>query len=107
MRPLLIIFCLLSLAVAGTSSAAFATKTEACTNCPTAQSGSAGTTDCDMGHNKAHKCAHDACCGYQLVAIAEVRDFSTPPLPRADVLGSVTKRLTSSRGETLLDPPRA
>jgi hypothetical protein len=60
-----------------------------------------------MDQNKAPTCAHDACCGYCLVAISDVRDFSTPRPPRTTAIGSVVKHLTSSGEETLLDPPRA
>jgi hypothetical protein len=102
-----IVFCLMSLAFAGPVSAACATDMGGCVDSPTtAQSGSAGKTDCDMGKSKVHKCGHDACCGYHLVAIAETKDVSSPsPLRLADV-ASVTRHLTDSGWETLLDPPR-
>jgi hypothetical protein len=97
----LIVFCLMSLAFAGPVSAA-------CADSPTAvQNVSADRSDCDMGQNKVHKCAHDACCGYSLVAISEVGDFSTLPAPRADAVALVTKHLTASGWKPLLDPPRA
>jgi hypothetical protein len=73
----------------------------------TVQSGSAAATDCGMDKNKVHKCAHDACCGHQLTAISEPGDFSALPAPRAAAVASVTKRLTASGREPLLDPPRA
>jgi hypothetical protein len=104
----LIFFCITSLAFAGPVSAACATDLGGCVDSSTTvQSGSANGSDCDMGHNKVHKCAHDACCGYQLVAISEVGDLSTLAPPRMAAIASVTKRLTASGWETLLDPPRA
>ncbi|HKC03967.1 MAG TPA: hypothetical protein VKC17_11785 [Sphingomicrobium sp.] len=97
----LIVFCLVSLAFAGPVSAA-------CVDSPIAvQSVSADETDCDMGQNKVHKCAHDACCGYQVVGISDVGDFSMLPAPRAAAVASVTKHLAASGWKPLLDPPRA
>ena len=109
----LIIFCLMSLVSAGPLSAACATDLGGGVDSLTvAPSGAAGAADCDMGQNdqsqnKAHKCNHDACCGYQLIAIPEIRDFSTPRPPRGAAVASVTKHLTGAGWETLLDPPRA
>lgn len=109
----LIIICLISLVSAGPVSAACATDLGGWADTLTvAQSGSAGADDCNMGQtdqspNKAHKCSHDACCGYQMVAFPEASDFSTPRPPRAAAVASVTKHLTGSGWETLLDPPRA
>jgi hypothetical protein len=104
----LIVFCLMSLAFAGPVSAACATGWGGCVDSPTTvQSVSADGADCDMDQNKVHRCAHDACCGYQLAAISEVGDFSTLSPPRAAPVASVTKHLTASGWETLLDPPRA
>ena len=97
----LIVFSLVSLVLAGPVSAA-------CADSPTAvQNVSASKADCDMGQNKVHKCAHDACCGYSLVAISEVGDFSMLPAPRAAAVALVTKHLTASGWKPLLDPPRA
>jgi hypothetical protein len=105
---ILVVLCLMSLAFAGPVSAAYATGLDGCVDSPTTvQSGSADRTDCDMGQNKVHKCGHDACCGYHLVAISAVGDFSTLPSPRPAAVASVTKRLTASGWEPLLDPPRA
>ena len=102
----LIVFCLMSLAFAGPVSAA--SDMSGCVDSPTTvQSVTAVGTDCDMGHNKGHKCGHDACCGYQLTAISEAADFSALPAPRPAAVASVTKRLTASGWEPLLDPPRA
>jgi hypothetical protein len=107
----LVMFCLMSLAFAGPASAA--SDMGGCVDSPTSvQNKSAAGTDCDMGQNdigqnKAHKCSHDAGCGYQLMAISEAGDFSALPVPRAAAVASVTKRLTASPRETLLDPPRA
>jgi hypothetical protein len=107
------IFCLMSLVFAGPVSAACATDLDGRADSQTvAQSGSAGADDCDMGQNdqsqnKAHKCNHDACCGYQLIAIPEIREFATPRPPCAAAFASVTKHLTGSGWETLLEPPRA
>jgi hypothetical protein len=112
-HSVLIIFCLISLVSAGPVSAACATDLSGWTDSLTvAQSGSAGADDCDMGQkgqsqDKAHKCNHDACCGYQLIAIPEIRDFSTLRPPRAAAIASVTKHLTGAGWETLLDPPRS
>jgi hypothetical protein len=109
----LIIFCLMSLVSAGPISAACATDLGGGVESLTvAHSGSAEATDCDMGQkggsqNKGHKCNHDACCGYQLIAIPEIREFLTPRPPRAAAFASVTKHLTGSGWEPLLDPPRA
>jgi hypothetical protein len=112
-HSVLIIFCLLSLVSTGPVSAACATDWGCGVESLTvAHSGSVGAADCDMGQNdqsqnKASKCNHDACCGYQLVTIPEIGDFSTPRLPRTAAVASVTKHLTGSGWETLLDPPRA
>lgn len=104
----LIILCLMSLAVAGTASAACATDFGACGDTAMAvQKGSAATSDCNGSQKKAHSCAHDACCGYQLFATAEVRDISMPSPPREAIMASAAKHLTGFRSETLLDPPRA
>ena len=102
-----IVSCLMILAL-GSAGAARAADLGKCADSPTTiQIGSASKADCDMGQNKAQKCDHNACYAYQLVAIAQVRDFSTPPLSRTAAVPSVIKHLTSSGGETLLDPPRA
>lgn len=108
MRYLVIVVsCLMILALIGTG-AAHATDLGKCVDSPTTiQIGSVSKADCDMRQNKAQKCDHNACYAYQLVAIAEVRDFSTPPLPRTAAVPSVVRHLTSSGRETLLDPPRA
>ena len=104
----LILFCLISLAGGGTVSAARTADLRACGDCPaTVQSGSAATIDCGMGQDKAHRCAHDACCGYQVIAISDVRDFALPSPPRTAAVASLTKDLTGSAWETILDPPRA
>jgi hypothetical protein len=104
----LIVFCLMSLAFAGPVSAARAGDFGGCVDAQTTmQSASAGRADCDMGQSKMHRCGHDACSGYQLVGICEVRDFSALPASRIAAVASVTKLLTASRWETLLDPPRA
>jgi outer membrane PBP1 activator LpoA protein len=104
----LIVFCLMSVVLAGPVSAACATDLGGSFDSPsTMQSVSAGKADCDMGHNKVHKCSHDAGCGYQLAAISEAGDFSALPAPRAAAVASVTKRLTASSRKPLLDPPRA
>jgi len=109
----LLIFCLMSLVSAGPVNAACATDLGGYADSQTvAYSGSAGATDCDMdqndrSQNKVPKCNHDACCGYHLGAIPEIRDLSTPRPPRAAAVASVTKHLTGSGWETLLDPPRA
>ena len=108
-RPLaLIVFCLISLAFAGpVNAAACAMDLGGNMDSPTiVQSVSADDTDCDMGQNKVHRCSHDACCGYYL-AISEIRDFSTLPPPGAATIAPVTKHLTASGWEPLLDPPRA
>ena len=109
MRYLVIIVSCLMILALGSAGAARATDLGKCVDdSPTTlQTGSASKADCDMGQKKAQKCDHNACYAYQLVAIAEVRDFSTPPLPRTAAVPSVVKHLTSSGGETLLDPPRA
>ena len=101
----LIVFCLVSLAFAGPVNAA--SDMGGCVDSPTVQSGATGRTDCDMGQNKVHKCAHDACCGYSVVAISEFGDFSMLPVPRAAAVALVTKHLTASDWKPLLDPPRA
>ena len=102
-----IVSCLMILAL-GSAGAARATDLGNCVDSPTTiQIGSASKADCDMGQNKAQKCDHNACYAYQLVAIAEVRDFSTPPMPRTAAIASVVKHLASSPREALLDPPRA
>jgi hypothetical protein len=106
----LVMFCLMSLAFAGPASAA--SDAGGCADSPTSvQNGSAAGTDCvgqnDMGQNKAHKCSHDAGCGYQLMAISEAGDFSALAVRRAAAVASLIKRLTASPRETLLDPPRA
>src|SRR2546423_431163 len=108
MRYLVIIVSgLMFLALIGSAGAAGATDLGGCVDSTAvAQSGSAGGTDCDSGQNKAHRCAHDAGCGDQLVAISEVRDFSTSAPPAAAV-GSAVKQLTSLGRDILLDPPRA
>jgi hypothetical protein len=104
----LIFFCLVSLAFAGPASAAYATDLGGCIDSPaTVESVSASKADCNMSHNKVHKCSYDACCGYQLTAISESADFSTLAAPRAIAVALVTKRLTASGWEPLLDPPRA
>jgi hypothetical protein len=96
----IIVFCLMSLAFAGPVSAA-------CADSPTAVQNVSAGGDCDMGQNKVHKCLHDACCGYQVVAISEIGDFSMLAPPRLAAVASVTKHLTASGWEPLLDPPRA
>lgn len=104
---LTIISCLMVLALIG-PGAARATELAGCGDSPTAmRTASAKATDCDMGQNQKHKCDQDAGCGYYLVVISEVRDLSTPPVPRTAAVASVVKHLTSSGRETLLDPPRA
>jgi hypothetical protein len=104
----LVMFCLMSLAFAGPVSAACATDVRAAIDSPsTVQSVSAGKADCDKGQNKVHKCSHDACCGYQLMAISEGGDFSGLAAPRAAAVASVTRHLTASVWKPLLDPPRA
>ena len=104
----LVMFCLMSLAFAGPVSAACATDVGGSFDASsTVQSASAGEADCDMGQNKVHKCAHDACCGYQVIAISGIGDFSALPAPRAAAEASVTKHLTTSDWKPLLDPPRA
>jgi hypothetical protein len=104
----LIVLCLMSLAFAGPVSAACATDLGGYGDSTIiAHSGSIGEADCDMAHNKAHKCVHDACCGYQLAAVSDVGDFSALAPPRLAAVASVTKRLTASGWEPLLDPPRA
>jgi hypothetical protein len=112
-HSVLIVLCLLSLVSAGSVSAACAADWgHGVESLTVAHSGSAGTADCDMGkndqsRNKAPKCNHDACCGYQSVTIPEIGGFFTPDLPRAAAVASVTKHLAGSGWETLLDPPRA
>jgi len=102
-----IIIATMLLALIGSSGAAYASALACCIDSPAAvQSASAGT-DCDMGHHKAPACTHNACCAYCLAAISDVRDFSTPPLPSAPAVASLTQDLASSGEETLLDPPRA
>src|SRR3954447_11308107 len=104
----LIVFCIMSVAFAGPVSAARAVHFGGCADAQTTmQNVSAGRADCDMGQSKMHRCSHDACSGYQLVGICEVRDFSALPARRVAAVASVTKHLTASRWETLLDPPRA
>jgi hypothetical protein len=111
--PVLIIFCLMSLVSGGPISAACVTDLGGGIESLTvAHSGSAGAADCAMhqkgqNQNKAHKCNHDACCGYQLVTIPGIGDPWTPRPPRVAAVASVTKHLTGSGWETLLDPPRA
>src|SRR3982751_1724292 len=108
MRYLVVIVaCLMSLALAGPASAACATDLSGCVDSPTMHSGSSAGADCDIGHNKVHKCAHDSCCGYQLTAISQAADFSTLAPSRAIAVASVTKHLRASVWEPLLDPPRA
>lgn len=103
----LIILCLMSFVSAGPVTAACATDLDRSADSLTvADNGSAAAGDCDMGRNKAHKCNHDACCGYQLAAIAEIGDYSTPRPARLAAVASVTKHLASTGQETLLDPPR-
>jgi hypothetical protein len=108
----LIIICLMSLVFAGPISAACATDLGGWADSVTVSPGGAARADdCNMGQtdqspSKAHKCSHDACCGYQLAAFPEDRDFSTPPPLRAATIASVTKPLKGSGWETLLDPPR-
>ena len=111
--PVLIILCLISLVAAGPVSAACATDLAGWAEAPTTvQNGSAGVTDCDMGQNnrsqhKAPKCNHDACCGLQLVEVSGFGDVEMPAPPVALVTAPVTKQLTGSGGDPLLDPPRA
>src|SRR4051812_48527528 len=96
------------LALIGSAGAAYASGFAPCADSATAvQSAAAGKTDCDMGRNKMHKCTHDACCGYSVMALAEAGDFSIPPAPRSAAAALVTKHLTASAREPLLDPPRA
>ena len=103
----LTVFCLMSLAFAGPVSAARAAGLVGCIDSPTSvQSGPTGGTDCDKkGQNKVNTCDHDACCGYLVVGTSEVRGLSTLPSPRL-AIASVTKHLTATGRETLLDPPR-
>ena len=106
--PLLIMLCLLSLVSAGPVTAARATGHDGCGDVPSISHGRSGVAaDCDRGQDTAHKCNHDACCGVHLVAIAAISDFSTSHPPRLADVASITKHLTGSGGETLLDPPRA
>jgi hypothetical protein len=106
-RSALLIFCLISMVLAGPATAACATDLGWADSLTVARSGSAGAADCDMDRNKAHKCNHDTCCGYHLIATPQIGDISTPRLPRAQAVAALTKHLTSSGWETLLDPPRA
>src|SRR3954467_15363627 len=107
----LIIFCLMSLVSAGPVNAACATDLGGYADSQTvSHGGPAGATDCDMGQNdqspnKATKCNHDACCGYHLGAISQIRDFSTARPAPAAAVASVTKHLTGSGWEAPLDPP--
>ena len=111
-RYLVLMICLMSLVFAGPVSAACATDLGCVDSPTTAQTQSVGKADCDMGQNKGQpnkvqKCGHDACCGSHLVAISESTGVSTPPRLRAVTVASITKHLTASGWETLLDPPRA
>lgn len=113
MRSLVVILSCLMLALIGPAGAACATELVGRVDSQTAmQTGSASGTDCEMGQNetdqnKRQQCDHDACCGYQLAATSEVSHPLAPPTLRAADVASVIKHLTSSGGETLLDPPRA
>lgn len=108
----LIIICLMSLVFAGPVSAACATDLGGWADSLTvAPGGAVGADDCAMGQadqspSKAHKCNHDACCGYPLIAMPEIEAFSTPRPSGVVAIASVTKHLTGSGLETLLDPPR-
>lgn len=107
-RIVLIVICLMSLAFAGPVTAACAADIGECGDCPTTvQSGSIGMTERDMSQNKAHQCAHDACCGYQVAALSEVRSFWAPPPISEAAMVPGARHLTDCGRDPLLDPPRA
>jgi hypothetical protein len=102
-----VISCLIFLALAS-AGAGRATELGSCIDSPvTLQANAESAIDCGMDQNKAHKCEHDACSGCHLVAISQTGDFSAPPAPRLEPVGSAVKHLTSSGRDYLLDPPRA
>lgn len=107
MRYLVAIFsCLMFLTFAGPAGAASVPM--GCADSPAAmEMGSMDDAGCGMCPDKGHKCDHDACCGYQVVALSGVVNPVTPVTACSSNEAAIVKHLTSSGPDTLLDPPRA